>query len=197
MSAQQKNTFWTKKRIVLAGIVAVLVLAAIGALVAWVIMSAPSRDEPQAKQSDVEKAERDAKQAESDGKLQETASKNIQAKNLANAEKLYQEAISGEATPERKTLLYIDLSGLYYKAGLFKEAFAAAERADQINPDKFLMADWLSRLYEDQENYAKAAEYYVLASKWATSPQNKTAIGKTYYEDKADEMTKLARGVKQ
>jgi len=182
---------------VLAGIATVLVLAAAGAMVAWVILGIPAREEPLAKQSDVEKAEQDAKRAEQDGKLQETASKDIQAKNVANAEKVYQEAISGEATAERKTLLYIDLSGLYYKAGLFKEAFAAAEKADQINPDKFLMADWLSRLYEDQENYVKAAEYYRLAGKWATSPQNKTAIGKTYFEDKADEMTKLAKGTRQ
>lgn len=197
MGTQQKNTFWTRKRIVLAGVAGVLVLAAVVAMVAWVIMSIPSREEPVAKQTDIEKAERDAKQAEADGKLQETASKNIQAKNFVEAEKVYQEAAKGEATAERKTLLYIDLSGLYYKAGLFKEAFAAAEKADQINPDKFLMADWLSRLYEDQKNYVKAAEYYTLAGKWATSPQNKTAIGKTYYEGKATEMTKLAREAKQ
>lgn len=194
MSAQQKNTFWTKKRIVLASAVGLLVVATATALVVWVIMSTPGREEPQAKQTDIEKAEKDTKQAEADGKLQETASKSIQSKDLVGADNVYQEAVKGEATAERKTLLYIDLSGLYYKAGLFKEAFATAEKADQINPDKFLMADWLSRLYEDQKNYVKAAEYYTLAGKWATSPQNKTAIGKSYYDDKAAEMARLAKG---
>lgn len=196
MSTQEKNTFWSKKRIILAGVAGVLVLGAIAAMVTWVIMSTPSRDEPKAKQSDIEKAEHDTKQAEADGKLQQEAVKNIQNKNTVNAEKVYQAAIEAEATAERKTLLYIDLSGVYYKSGLIKEAFAAAEKADAANPDKFLMADWLSRLYEDQKNYTKAAEYYTLAGKWAASPQNKTAIGKAYYDDQAGEMTKLAKGMK-
>lgn len=197
MSAQQNNTFWTKKRIILASIAGVLVLVAIGAVIAWVIMSASSREEPQAQLSDIQKAERDTKQAEEDGKLQEAASKNIKSKNTADAEKAYQEAISAATTAERKTLLYIDLSGVYYKEGLIKEAFAIAEKANEANPDKFLIADWLSRLYEDQKNYPKAAEYYTLAGKWASSPQNKTAIDRAYYDGQASEMTRLTKGEKQ
>lgn len=167
----------------------VAAIIAITVLVIW--LNQPKNGEPGAS-GDKTQIDASIKQAEKDGKLREEAAAKIKGNSTADANDLYQEAIDAEASAERKTRLYIDLSGVYYAAGKYKEAFDIMDKADEVNPDKFLLADWLSRLYEDQKNYLKAAEYYKLAGEWTTSKQNITALDKSYFEGKAAEMTKLA-----
>lgn len=156
------------------------------------IMSNQVKKEGDASQAKRDEANKRAKQAEEDGKLQAEAAKQISGNNVAAADKLYQQAITAADSEERKTLLYIDLSAVYYREKKYPQAFEAAKKAEALNPDKFLIADWLSRLYEDQKEYKTAEKYYRMAAESASSPQNKTALDKAYYEAEADRVAKLA-----
>lgn len=193
MESSQKTKFWKRKRLTIGG---VLVVVLLGSLVIWWIVSQQPKANESGPSTDKTQIDASVKQAEKDGKLREEATQKIKGDSTADANDLYQQAIDAEASAERKTRLYIDLSGVYYAAGKYKEAFEIMDKADEINPDKFLLADWLSRLYEDQKNYAKAAQYYRLAGEWTGSKQNITALDKAYFESKAAEMDSLARGKK-
>lgn len=196
MGNKQKNhSFWTKRNLIIV-ISAISVFAlGIGVMVYWIIQQNSTTNEP-SPVIDAAKAAAEVKQANADGKLRDEAAAQIKGKKTSVADKLYQEAIDAEGSTERKTRLYLDLSGVYYAAEQYKEAFEAAEKAESLNPDKFLVADWLSRLYEDQKNYTKAAEYYTLAGQWVSSKENKTALDKQYFDGKAAEMKKLGEAKK-
>lgn len=143
---------------------------------------------------DIAKTREAFKQSRDDGDLRQKAFEEVGGDNADAADKVYQQAISGEPSQERKTELAIDLSGVYYAAGQYDKAFAAMKEAEASNPDKFLAADWLSRLYEDQKDYQSAAKYYRLAGEWAKSPQNKTGIEKSFYDAEADRVSQLSGG---
>ncbi len=188
-----KKLVMSRKRILIIATVVVLFFVIAGGLFIWVRFYMTPPEAP-AGQSELDKAAASSKQAAADGKLRDTAAQDIKSNNAAAAQKTYDAAIKNEASIERKTLLYIDLSGVYYDAGQYDQAIAVAKTAEAANSDKFLIADWLSRIYEDQKDYIQAAKYYKIAGQSANSPQNKTAINKAYYDGKADEMTKLAAG---
>ncbi len=196
MDTKQKNSFWTKRNIVIVVASLILLLGAIGAMIWWIVNNnRPQSNEPtSASQEAIAKAAAGSKQATTDGKLRGQAAQAIKDNKTADAVKLYQDAIDSETTIARKTQLYLDLSGVYYAQGRYADAFAAAEKANAINPDKYLYADWISRLYKDRKEYVLAAKYYRLAGQWATSPQNVYALDKAYYDVKAAEMDKLAQG---
>lgn len=191
MGSRLKVTFRMERKqlIIVTSVVAVLCIILIG----WTISLQFANKDP-AVDIDAEKATAEVKRAEADGKLRDDASAQIKENQAGSAARLYQEAIDAEQTTERKTRLYIDLSGVYYAAGRSEEALEAATKAESVNPDKFLVADWLSRIYEDKKDYKKAAEYYRLAGEWAGSDQNKTALDKKYFDDKAAEMKRLSEG---
>lgn len=193
-SVKRRKISWSKKRITLIVSVGVILAVAIGGMVFWLVTQHAPNSEPVAKQSDTERAAAAAKQAESDGKLREAASNDIKNNNTAGAQKSYQTAIDSEASIVRKTQLYIDLSGVYYAAGQYDQAFTVAKIAENLNPDKFLVADWLARLYEDRKDYTQAVAYYRLAGQWANSTQNQTAITKDMYNAEAARVEKLAAG---
>lgn len=195
MEKKQKRAFWTKRNIAIITTVLIVLAVGIGAMVWWMMSQRITSSEP-SPDIDAAKAAAEVKQTEADGKLRDTAAEELKNNQAAKADEIYQEAIDAETTVERKTRLYLDLSGVYYAAKQYDEAFEAAKKAENLNPDKFLVADWLSRLYEDQKNYTQAAAYYKLAGEWADSAQNKTALDKAYYDGKAAEMTKLANGGK-
>lgn len=191
MGSKQTNTFLTRRNLlIVGGGAAVFVIAAV-VLAVWMVQSRQPDDPSPA--IDAEKAAAEVRQAEADGKLRSDAATQIKDNKGSQAAQLYQQAIDGEQTAARKSQLYLDLSGVYYAAKQYQEAFNAAAKAEAVNPDKFLAADWLSRLYEDQKEYAKAAEYYRLAGEWAKSDQNLTALSKSYYDSKATAMEKLAK----
>ena len=81
---------------------------------------------------------------------------------------------------------------MLYAAGKYKEAIDVAKEAEPLSDDKYLIADWLSRLYEDQRQFKEASEYYTLAGKWATSKMNKTRLNKAYYDRQAARVLALA-----
>lgn len=188
--SKKKARVLNTKHVVTIAAVTVVILVAIGSVIVWIQMNQST--EPTVI-SDEQKAtvEANVKQSKKDGKLREEATESISNDDVSNAQKLYQDAVDAEKTAERKTLLYIDLSGILFAAGRYDEAFAIMEKADIVNDDKYLIADWLSRLYESRKNYAKAAEYYRLAAEWATSSQNKTGIDKEEYEAEAVRVAKL------
>jgi tetratricopeptide (TPR) repeat protein len=196
MENKQKKRFWSKKTSIFAVILATLIIAGIAGGVYYWTQLRQVGGEPTVKQEDVDKSAAAAQQSKSDGALRDEATTALKSNNTAAAQKSYQTAIDSEKTVERKTLLYIDLSGVYYAQGRSQEAFDVMKQADAINADKFLIADWLSRLYEDQQNYPKAAQYYKLAGEWAESKQNKVALDKAYYDEQATRMTRLAEGKK-
>ncbi|OGL22662.1 hypothetical protein A2707_05110 [Candidatus Saccharibacteria bacterium RIFCSPHIGHO2_01_FULL_45_15] len=141
--------------------------------------------------ADIARARESFKQSRDDGDLRQKAFEEVGNNDTDAANKVYQQAIAAETSQERKTELAIDLSGVYYAAGQYDKAFAAMKEVEVSNPDKFLVADWLSRLYEDQKDYSNAAKYYRLAGEWAKSPQNKTGIEKSFYDAEADRVSKL------
>lgn len=195
MDKKSKHIFWTKRNVIIAVTALVVFAAAIGGGVWYIRSNAPQPNEERTA-SEAEKA-RDAarlKQSEADDKLRQAAGKEIASKNAAAADKLYQDAIAAAATQERKAQLYIDLSAVYYGQGLYDQAFAAANKANDVNPDKYLLADWLSRLYEDRKDYPNAVKYYRLAGEWASSSQNKTGIPKATYNSEAERVSKLIKG---
>ena len=191
MGNKQTNTFWTRRNLLIVGGSAAVFILVAAAMIVWVLQPRQADDPSPA--IDAEKAAAEVRQAEADGKLRSDAASQIKDNKGSAAAQLYQQAVDAEQTATRKSQLYLDLSGVYYAAKQYQEAFDAAAKAEAVNPDKFLAADWLSRLYEDQKNYAKAAEYYRLAGEWAQSEQNMTALEKAYYDGKAAEMEKLAK----
>lgn len=193
MGKKQGRTFWAKRRSVLIGALLVVVLV-LGAGVAYMLFSRQTATEGDASQAKQKETEQRTKQAEDDGKLQADAAKQISSNKGGEAEKLYQQAVDAADGQERKTQLFIDLSAVYYKEKQIDQAIAVAKKAEQQNPDKFLIADWLSRIYEDQKNYKEAEKYYRMAAASAGSPQNKTALDKAYFEDEADRVAKLGGG---
>ncbi len=104
----------------------------------------------------------------------------------------YEQAIAAEPDSTRKVKLAIDQSLLLYNFGKYDEAVEVAKKAESYSSDKYYIADWLGRLYENGKKYADAATYYTLASSLASSPTNDTGFDKQYYATKVTEMKSLA-----
>lgn len=141
-----------------------------------------------------QKAIRDAnvKQTQREGAIRDSAADAIEKGDSTKATDVYTEAIKSEKDVTKKIQLYIDQSGVLYAAGKHKQAISVAQEAETVSDDKYLVADWLSRLYEDQKEYKLAADYYKMAGKWATSKTNKTRLNQAYYDRQAVRVLALA-----
>lgn len=187
---QQKHMSGKKKLALFAGgglvIVAVVVVTAI-------LWFAQSNKEGTSVLSDAQKKETEqrVKQSERDGAIRDAARDAIKEGNTASAAEVYANEIKAETDTVRKIELYIDQSASLYDAGYAKESIAVAKKAEPLSDDKFLVADWLSRLYEDQKQYALAATYYKLAGKWSDSPTNEAKLDKAYYDAEATRVGEL------
>ena len=131
-----------------------------------------------------EVAERDKNiaQVKRVGEIRDSAVAAIRSGNIAKANKAYASAIASESDVAYKTELYSDQSQTLYYTGNVDEAIKIALQAVAALEDKYLLADWLGRMYEDQKQYANAAHYYTLAGKWVTSPTNEALFDKAYYD---------------
>ncbi len=179
--------------------VALLFAVVIGILIYFVVATNKEAQDP----NDVfltaaQKAKRDAnvKQAQREGAVRDRAEEAVAAGDVNKASEIYRNAIQTEADTTKKIQLYIDQSGVLYAGGKHEQAIAVAREAEALADDKFLVADWLSRIYEDQRQYSKAVEYYTLAAKWASSPTNKAKFKEAYYKAQADRVSALV-GQKQ
>ena len=83
----------------------------------------------------------------------ERASKAAEEGDTTEVKKQYRTLIDAESDIERKTVMMIDWSGVLYAAGYHQEAIAVAKEAESLNEDRFLVADWLSRVYEYEKKY--------------------------------------------
>lgn len=169
--------------------VAILVVAVVG-----LSRHQPSSNQPPGLTTQEAYAEASARVAEQDGQVRDQARQAVAAGDLSKTDQIYQTAINSETTTIRKIQLLIDESGVLYESGKYTDAVQTAKKAETLSDDKYLVADWLSRLYEDRHEYSLAAEYYRLASKWANSPMNKTGLTKSYYDDKAALMASKEKG---
>jgi tetratricopeptide (TPR) repeat protein len=137
--------------------------------------------------------EQNVNQATREGALRDDAAAALKKGNAEEANKIYEQAIESESDTARKVSLYLQQSGVYYDQDKVKEAIAVAKKAETISDDKFLVADWLSRIYEDQKQYKLSAQYYNLAADWADSPTNKTGLGEDFYRDEASRVASLEK----
>jgi tetratricopeptide (TPR) repeat protein len=178
------------KRVLIAG--GVLLLIIVVSCILLIIASQRPLDDDSGLTGE-EKALRDAnvKQAQREGAIRDNAEKAIEKGDVQEVSNVYSEAIKSETNIPKKIQLYIDQSGVLYAAGKYKEAIEVAILAEPISDDQYLVADWLSRLYEDQHEYKLAAQYYTTAGKWATSEMNKTRLNKDYYDRQALRVTAL------
>lgn len=133
-----------------------------------------------------------AKDIKHDGAIRTSARSAIDKGDYNRANQIYSDSIKSEPDGTRKVELAIDQSSVLYDAGKYAEAIKAARDADAYSEDKFLIADWLSRIYEDQRQYALAAQYYTMAGKFASSPTNSTGYTKSYYDQQAARVSALA-----
>lgn len=140
-----------------------------------------------------QKAKRDAdvRQRQREGLVRDKAEQAVDKGDFAEVTDIYKSAINSENDTVKKVQLYLDQSQVLYAAGKYDEAIAVARQAEAIGTDQFLVGDWLSRLYEDQKQYAKAAEYYTLAAKWAKSSTNKVGFNESYYKSNAQRVSAL------
>ncbi len=181
-----------RTKVIIGVVTVVIVVAFLAALTLIKINHQPPMPEP-AILTDEQRARRDANVAQSqrDGAIRDSAAQALEQGNADRANQVYQSAIQSENDTTRKIKLTLDQSALLYDAGKYTEAINVAKGAESYSDDQFLVADWLSRLYEDQKQYALAAQYYTLAGKWAKSPTNKTALTKGYYDSQAARVSAL------
>ncbi len=190
---QRKHMSGRKKLVLFGGGGLVLVLMAV-AVFLW-ITTQSSREESAIVLTEAEKKahKEHVEQVERDGAVRDSARDAIKDGDLAAAAEVYDNEIKTETDTVRKIQLYIDQSASLYDAGNAKEAIAVAKKAEPLSDDKFLVADWLSRIYEDQKQYALAATYYTLAGKWSDSSTNEAKLDKAYYDAEATRVGKLAQ----
>lgn len=141
-----------------------------------------------------QEAEQAAKmqQLKREGAVRDSAEQALAQGDRSKADTLYKEAIAAEDNAPKKVQLAIDQSGVLYAANKYEDAINVAKAAENYNSDKYLIANWLSKLYEDQKQYALAAQYYTLAGKWASSPTNKSHLKQSYYDAQAKRVLVLA-----
>lgn len=141
-----------------------------------------------------QKAKREAnvKRSQRDSAVLDEATDAIEEGNTEKVNEVYATAIESEEDTARKIKLAIDQSRLFYYAAKVDDAIRVAKDAENLGDDKFLIAFWLARVYEDQKQYKLAADYYMLAGKWATSDTNKTKLKKEYFDTQAARTNTLA-----
>lgn len=192
---ERQERQFRRKVMIVAALVLVALTLIVGGVFYFLKNNRPA--EPEAKTEPETTVEARVAQSEKDGKLRDSAAAEAVKGDISKVGQLYAQAISAESDTVRKIQLYVDQSGVLYAAGRYTEAFEAAKQAEGLSNDKFLAADWLSRIYEDRKDYLNAAKYYRLAGQWADSTQNQTGITKAMYDKEADRVTKLMTGAAQ
>jgi tetratricopeptide (TPR) repeat protein len=189
---ERQERVFRRKIVVVVGCVLVVLVAATLGLV-W-FLGTQQRKETETVPTDTQaQTEANVARSKRDGQLHDNAAESAKKGDTAKVAQLYDEAVANESDINRKVQLYVDQSNVLYTAGRFAEAFEAAKKAEGLSKDKFVAADWLSRIYEDQKDYVNAAKYYTLAGQWATSPQNVYKLTKVYYDREAARVTALEK----
>ena len=145
--------------------------------------------------SEAQKSERDrnVNQVQRDTAIRQSASDALKQGDVNRADQLYADAIKSEADTARKVQLYVDQSRLLLSSGKPEDAIKIAKQAESQTDDKFIIADWLARLYEDQKQYPAAIQYYTLASQSVNSPNNVYMFDKAHYDAQIARVTALGK----
>lgn len=180
-----------RKRAVIVASIVVLIVAIVSAVLVFV--SKQKKIDVESGVTASQKAQRDAavQQVQHDGNIRDDEAKAIERGDIAGANAIYEKALAAENNPSRKVQLAIDYSGELYNASKYAEAIDIAKKAESMSDDKYLIADWLSRVYEDQRQYSLAAQYYTLAAEWSSSPTNQAQLTKKHYVDQSARMSAL------
>ena len=194
----KKHKKLRKLNLVLSYRTKVVIAIAIGLIVVGtvvVVLIGLNRDN--ANDSDVsadQKARRDenVKRSQRDSAVLDKATDAINTGDTEKVNEVYETAIESEEDTARKVKLAIDQSRLFYYAGKTDEAIRVAKEAENLGDDKFLIAYWMARIYEDQKQYKLASDYYALAGKWASSDTNKALLKKEYFDTQAARTSTLA-----
>ncbi len=178
----------TTKAKIGVGLIVFVFVAAIAIYIATQVISQQIKDS-----SGISKQEFAAKNTENRQKDARGASADaIASGNDQKAANIYEQAIAAEPDPARKVQLAIDHSKLLYLKGKFDEALEVAKQAEGYSDDKYLVYDWLARLYAGDKQYAQAASYYEKAGSLVNSPTNIGKYTKSYYDRNAANMRSLA-----
>ena len=178
------------KQLLIAG--GVLLLIVVVALILLFISHQASYDvETSLTPAEQKQHEAQVEQVHHDGEIYVNASKALEQGGVEAANQVYTEAVNAETDTTHKIELILNQSELYYNANKYEDAIKVAKQAESLSTDKYLVADWLSRIYEDQHQYKLAADYYTLAGKWVTSKTNKTGLTKAHYDTEAARVTAL------
>jgi len=178
----------TTKAKIGVGLIVFVFVAAIATYIATQVISQQLKES-----SGISKEEFAAKNTENRQKDAMSSSADaIENGNDKKAANIYEQAIAAEPDPTRKVQLAIDHSRLLYLQGKFDEALEVAKQAEGYSDDKYLISDWLARLYAGGKRYSDAASYYEKAGSLVGSPTNNGGYTKKYYDQQAANMRSLA-----
>lgn len=154
--------------------VIVVVLASMAILVAGIVLSQRTGTN-----------ENDIRSDDKVGQGITAAKKAAEDGDIDTVKKQYTKLIEAEGNTKHKIMLMIDWSAVLYAAGHAKESLEVAKTAEEFSEDKFLIADWLSRVYEHEGEYELAVKYYKLAAELADSSMNDLGLDRDHYDSEA------------
>lgn len=169
--------------------IALIVLVFGGAAATLVVTSmiskqlTESKDIPDFSKQDAETRQKDAFSSSAEA---------VESGNGDKADEIYKAALAAETDPTKKVKLAINQSTTLYMGGKYDEAVKVALEAEGFSEDKYLISDWLARLYNYGKRYSEAATYYAKAGSLVGSPTNAGSYPKKYYDDKVTSMKALA-----
>jgi tetratricopeptide (TPR) repeat protein len=168
-----------------------LVVVIVGAALTFIITSAISRQITTASGEKIDFAKENATDREQ--KAMTTAAAAIENGDDKKADNIYQQALSAEKDSTKKVELAINQSKLLNLGGKYDQAVDVAKKAEDYSDDKYLISDWLGRLYAIGKDYDNAATYYAKAETLAGSKTNEGGYTKQYYADKVAMMKSLSK----
>jgi uncharacterized protein YxeA len=176
-------------KVIIAAVIAVI-LALIVLAIVIALVTKPAAG-PQFSKETQDRQQIATAQVAYENTINDDAKTAYQQGGAAKVDEVYKKAIDAETDKHKKIKLIINESQLLYAYDKTSQAIAVAKTADAASDDKFLMSDWLAKLYEDQKQYSQAAQYYTLAGTWVASPDNIGKQLKGYYDQQATRVAAL------
>ncbi len=195
---QKKRLQWMadwsrRKKIIVGSVVAGVFLFVAMSLGAYIFINQKAHVETEESgDNSARRWEEYKKQREQESAVMTDAQEALARGETDKVDSIYEDAVKAEADTVRKIKLMIDQSKLLYGSGKQDEAIRVAKSAESLSEDKYIVAVWLARVYENRKEYKQAAEYYTLAGEWAQSTTNVSKLDKVYYDSQAVRVSALA-----
>lgn len=199
MSKQGRNLGWVRsmilrKRILFA--IGVVIIAVVAATWWFVSQRTPQSQISKTVTESVNGDQRWSNykdRLERGAELRKLANQALASGDARTVGSIYDEAVDAELNVPDKVELRLDQAKLLYGKGLHDEAITVAKSAEALGDDQYMIADWLSRIYERRKEYDEAARYYALASRWVQSPTNQLGFTKQHYDKQVERVQGLAK----